>query len=122
MDNTTVPAVPLDALDEIAGKLAFADDSAITVEELKIMGTQVAWIAQHLRENYTALKTTGRVPTVAQGVALARFIRPSLEHKGIAHVCAGGAGLPSDYLYVRLEEPGRPVYEGGIAPNGSTST
>jgi hypothetical protein len=58
-------------------------------------------------------------PTTAQGVALARFLRPAVRDPGLAaYVCRGGAGLPADYLYVRLTDG----YEGGIAPDGRVST
>jgi hypothetical protein len=62
------------------------------------------------------------LPTTAQGVALARFLRGFLRRPGgrsaYATVCRVGAGLPDDYLYVRLHDG----YEGGIAPDGSIST
>lgn len=62
------------------------------------------------------------VPTNAQGIALARFLRPHFRNArpGDAHaqVMRGGLGLPTNYLAVRLPDG----YEGGIAPNGDTST
>ncbi len=59
------------------------------------------------------------VPTNAQGLALARFLRPAFRDKTIgAAVSRGSAGLPDDYLFVRLTDG----YEGGIAPDGRVST
>jgi hypothetical protein len=74
--------------------------------------------ARQLREEYTRL-TAEEIPTCAQGLALARFLRPAFRDKRVgAHVCRGGQGLPEDYLHVRLSDG----YEGGIAPDGRTST
>lgn len=63
------------------------------------------------------------VPTIEQGLALARFLRPAFRdsvHVGLrsAFVARGGAGLPDDYLHVRLQDG----YEGGIDREGRVST
>jgi hypothetical protein len=75
-------------------------------------------LARQLEEEYARL-TTHEIPTGAQGLALARFLAPHLRDMSIgAHVCRGGKGLPEDYLHVRFTDG----YEGGIAPDGATST
>lgn len=90
-------------------------DYALTVSEL----------AQQHREEYVRIHGgNGReVPTYAQGIALARFLRRGFSdevHAGDrhAHVARGGAGLSDDYLYVRLADG----YEGGIDRDGAVST
>lgn len=65
----------------------------------------------------------GEIPTNAQGIALARFLRPAFRDDAhpadrSAHVSRGGAGLPDSYLYVRLSDG----YEGGIDSDGRVST
>lgn len=65
----------------------------------------------------------GKVPTNAQGVALARFLRPSFADDadpGYRHatVMRGGMGLPDDYIAVSLPDG----YVGGIDREGRTST
>jgi hypothetical protein len=62
-------------------------------------------------------------PTPAQGIALARFLRPQFRdtvHPGERHaqVMRGGLGLPDSYIAVRLPTG----YEGGIDREGNTST
>lgn len=85
----------------------------------------LAEFAQQCEDEYvrTAGGDVEDVPTTAQGVALARFLRrqfrPSV-HPGErhAHVSRGGAGLPGDYLHVRMADG----YEGGIDRDGRVST
>lgn len=62
----------------------------------------------------------GEVPTNAQGVALARFLRGHFRNDRFANatVTRGGMGLSDKYLLVRMSDG----YTGGIAPNGDTST
>jgi hypothetical protein len=71
---------------------------------------------------YARLDTEGEVPTNAQGIALARFLRghwTNVENRfRFASVSRGGAGLSDDYLYVRMGDG----YEGGIDRAGRTST
>jgi hypothetical protein len=75
--------------------------------------------AHQVREEYVRLEADGERPKNAQGLALARFLRPAFRDRTVgAHVCRGGAGLPAGYLYVQLSDG----YEGGIAPDGSVST
>lgn len=91
--------------------------------ELEEMLHQLAEVAQEVDMRYVRLDTEGDVPTVAQGVALARFIRNEF-HKDdgepkLAYVSKGGAGLPDTYLHVSF--PGS-SYEGGIDKEGRVST
>lgn len=64
----------------------------------------------------------GKVPTNAQGVALARFLgngfRNAERRFAWANVALGGAGLPDSYLHVRMGDG----YEGGIDREGRVST
>lgn len=68
------------------------------------------------------LDTPDEVPTVEQGIALARFLRPHFREPRpggrYAQVSRGGAGLSDDYLLVRLSDG----YEGGIDRDGRVST
>jgi hypothetical protein len=60
-----------------------------------------------------------QVPTNAQAIALARSLRPALRDKTVgAAVSRGAAGLPDDYLFVRLTDG----YEAGIDLAGRVST
>lgn len=85
----------------------------------------LAELARQVRDDY--VRVSGRrepedMPTVAQGVSLARFLRGHFRHSDpmqrLAYVTHGSAGLPKDFLHVRLGDG----YEGGIAPDGRTST
>lgn len=115
-------------LDERLAALAMqfrtqAEDAGATApqhaEFLRSRLASLSHFVQQLEEDY-ALLTTEEIPTCAQGLALARFLRPTFRDIGIgAHVCRGGLGLPDDYLHVRRLSDG---YEGGIAPDGRTST
>lgn len=80
--------------------------------------TLIEW-ADAIEQLYARLDE-GDTVTNAQGVALARFLRGHFmrDRFSNATVCRGGAGLPDDFLYVRFSDG----YEGGIAPNGDTST
>lgn len=102
--------------------LTQAEDAAATVPQhaafLRRHVEALSELAQQLEDEYVRL-TTEEIPTPAQGLALARFLRPCLRDKRVgASVCRGGQGLPEDYLYVRLSDG----YSGGIAPDGRTST
>lgn len=94
---------------------AFLRDHAYSLSEF----------AQQVREEYerVAGEPEEEIPTNAQGIALARFLRPAFRdnvHPGLrtAHVARGGAGLPEHYLHVVLPDG----YEGGIDRDGRTST
>jgi hypothetical protein len=102
--------------------LAQSKDASATAPQLAaFLHAQVeslSDLAGQLEDEYARL-TTHEIPTCAQGLALARFLAPHLRDMSIgAHVCRGGQGLPSDYLHVRFTDG----YEGGIAPDGRTST
>jgi hypothetical protein len=80
----------------------------------------LAGFATQVREEYERVhgRTIGdRIPTPAQGVALARFMQTLAIH-GQVTITLGGAGLPGDYLHVRFHDG----YEGGIDPDGRVST
>ena len=81
---------------------------------------QLNTLAEQAREQYARLlPANGEIPTIAQGVALAHFLRPHLrDGRGCATVCCGAAGLPDSYVYVRLDDG----YEGGIDREGRVST
>lgn len=81
---------------------------------------RLSQLAVHARECYARLlPADGEIPTSAQGVALARFLRGHLRDRShYATVCRGGAGLPDSCLYVRFDDG----YEGGIEREGRTST
>lgn len=99
--------------------------------------TEDAWFLNHAhklselaaqaRERYTRLlPADGEIPTSAQGVALARFVRPHLrDRRGSATLCRGPRDLPdgdatspAENLYVRCDDG----YEGGIDREGRVST
>lgn len=92
---------------------------------LRDTAAALAEFAQQCEDEY--VRVHGRddesvVPTVAQGVALAWFIRSRKltvngKHIGVT-VALGGAGLPDTYLHVRFSDG----YEGGIDPDGKVST
>lgn len=96
-----------------ANQLAgFLQDHAYTLSE---------W-ADAVEQLYARLDQ-GEIPTNAQGVALARFLRPQFRdtvHPADrrATVTRGGAGLSDTYLLVTL--PGG--YQGGIDHEGRVST
>jgi hypothetical protein len=77
-------------------------------------------LAEQARERYVPLLAADEeVPTSAQGVALARFVRPHLrDRRGSATVCRGPRDLPEGYLCVRCDDG----YEGGIDREGRVST
>lgn len=114
-------------LDERLAALAMqfrtqAEDAGATApQHAEFLRSHVASLAdfvQQLEDEYARL-TTEEIPTCAQGLALAQFLRPAFRDTGIgAHVWRAGLDLPDDYLYVRLSDG----YEGGIAPDGRTST
>jgi hypothetical protein len=97
------------------------DGSATTEQHAQFRLAQVESLSDFARQievEYARL-TAHEIPTCAQGLALARFLAPHLRDRSIgAHVCRGGQGLPEDYLHVRFTDG----YEGGIAPDGRTST
>jgi hypothetical protein len=97
------------ALSEVA---TFLQDHAYTLGE---------W-SDAVRELYARLDE-GEFPTNAQGVALARFLRPAFADDvkpadRFANVSRGGMGLGDSYLLVRLADG----YTGGIDTEGRTST
>lgn len=79
-------------------------------------------LANEVGEHYVRADADGEVPTNAQAIALARFLRPAFNVKDrgyrFARISRGGAGLPEDYLHVVLADG----YEGGIDRDGRTST
>ena len=88
-------------------------------EYLRDHAASLTEFARQVREEYERTVGDEVVPTNAQGLALARFLRPAFRDKTIgAAVSRGSAGLPDDYLFVRLTDG----YEGGIAPDGRVST
>jgi hypothetical protein len=85
----------------------------------------LAEFAEQVREEYVRVAGSREpqdIPTLAQGVALAWFLRGHFRHpdpmKRLAYVTRGSVGLPEDFLHVRFGDG----YEGGIAPDGRTST
>jgi hypothetical protein len=79
--------------------------------------------ANQVRDEYvrTAGNEEDEIPTAAQGVALARFLRPQFRdgvRDAYATVSRGGFDLPTGYIVVRLPDG----YTGGIARDGRTST
>ena len=88
-------------------------------EYLRDHATSLAEFARQVRDEYERVVGDDVVPTNAQGIALARFLRPAFRDKTIgAAVSRGSAGLPDDFLFVRLTDG----YEGGIGPDGRVST
>lgn len=110
-------AVEIDKLGDELGERSIPGGAAA-----REYATVVAELAQECERDYVRLESEGDTPTIAQGVALARFLRPHFRPQSsvapVANVSRGGAGLPADYLYVRFADG----YEGGIAPDGRTST
>ena len=88
-------------------------------EYLRDHAASLAEFARQVRDEYERVVGDEEVPTNAQGIALARFLRSAFRDKTIgAAVSRGSAGLPDDYVYVRLTDG----YEAGIAPDGRVST
>lgn len=76
-----------------------------------------------IRELYARLdEPKGEIPTNAQAIALGNFLRGHFRSDDVssryANVSRGGAGLGDSYLHVRFGDG----YEGGIDPEGRTST
>jgi hypothetical protein len=94
--------------------VSFLQDHASTLAE---------W-SDAVRELYVRLdEPKDEFPTNAQGVALARFLRPAFRDDvrpadRYASVSRGGEGLGDSYLLVRLADG----YTGGIDREGRTST
>ena len=84
--------------------------------------TTLADFAHQLENEYVRVTGDTQVPTTAQGIALARFLRPTFNSGAPgdrhARVSRGGAGLGDDYIHVVLPDG----YEGGIDRDGRTST
>ena len=111
----------LEALAQQFYERAFADYTTADGlrEFLRDHAASLSGFARQVREEYERTGSDVVVPTNAQGLALARFLRPAFRDKTIgAAVSRGSAGLPDDYLFVRLTDG----YEGGIAPDGRVST
>lgn len=83
------------------------DDLAVRASEL----------SNEVAADYVAASSEGELPTPAQGVALARFLRGRLTN-GPAQVSLGGFSLPDGYISVFCEGG----YEAGIDRDGRTST
>ena len=119
MEDRAPLADRLRALATVFQERAWADPKAPNSGFLSDHAASLAEFAQQVEEEYAPLARDHEVPTNAQGVALARFLRAAFRDRAVgAHVCRGGAGLPDDYVYVRLTDG----YEGGIAPDGRVST
>ncbi len=84
------------------------------------LAQELCGLARQARENYERLlPPEGETPTVAQGVALARFLRSRLgQPGGQATITRGGLGLPEHFVHVRFAGG----YEGGIDRDGRVST
>ena len=85
------------------------------------LAEKLAEMANELEADYVLADSEGDVPTNAQGIALARFLRPGFRgdrRDRYASVSRSGAGLGEDYLFIRLADG----YEGGIDRDGRTST
>jgi hypothetical protein len=108
-----------DVLVELAGDVLMRGD-ATGESWFAEHARQLNTLAEQAREQYARLlPANGEIPTSAQGVALARFLRPHLrDGRGCATVCRGAVGLPDSYVYVRLDDG----YEGGIDREGRVST
>ena len=106
---------------EVAADMMACQDKGVQPKDLAEWIDRLVNVAGELEEGYIKLDTEGDVPTVAQGVALARFLRPHFQgdvsHRA-AFVARGGAGLGDNYLHVRFNDG----YEGGIDKTGRTST
>jgi hypothetical protein len=102
-------------------------DPAVVRQWLRNHASTLGEWSSAVRELYVRVdETDGEVPTNAQGIALARFLRAQFRddvHPGdrSAHVSRGGAGLGDDYLHVVLNPYGR-RFEGGIDREGRVST
>lgn len=127
MPQSNIERAPLDErLDALALQFqqrAWDDPKAANSGYLQDHAQSLAEFANQLRDEYVRIVGDDEIPTVAQGVALARFLRPQFRDdvrpgNRSAHITRAGAGLPNDYLHVIL--PGG--YEGGIAPDGRVST
>jgi hypothetical protein len=115
--KASAAAVRLADVPEARELAQFLADHAYTLSE---------W-ADAVRTLYVRVdETDGEVPTNAQGVALARFLRPGFERADRAdrhaQVSRAGAGLGDDYLYVRVPNGRGGWYEGGIDREGRVST
>lgn len=97
-------------------------DPASGLPPMRDFATAVSEFANVCEKEYVRLSDDDETPTVAQGVALARFLRSHFRRDDVssryANVARGGAGLSDTYLHVRFGDG----FEGGIAPDGSVST
>lgn len=87
------------------------DDLAMRASEL----------SNEIADSYVLADAGGDIPTNAQGIALARFLRPQFRdgiRDAYATVARGGFDLPTGYITVRLPDG----YNGGIDREGNTST
>lgn len=88
---------------------------------METMAHELSALALDVQDNYVYLARSGDTPTVAQGVALSRLLRGSLDpaSRGSALITTGGSmGLPHNYLAVRFTDG----YQAGISPEGEIST
>ncbi len=103
------------------------DEDASAAELKQFLRDHLATLGEfgrQVEEDYVRLsggREQEEVPTTAQGVALARFLRGHFRRPDplmrSAHVTRGGGGLSDDYLLVRFHDG-----ECGIDPSGRTST
>jgi hypothetical protein len=112
----------LRALAEEFQRVAWERDARAGDEFLRDHAASLCEFAAQADEEYVRVGGDDEIPTTAQGVALARFLRGFMRGpkgpRAHALVSRAGAGLPEDYLHVRMDDG----YEGGIAPDGATST
>jgi hypothetical protein len=88
------------------------------LDQKHALAVTASHLANEVEEGYVSADAEGELPTNAQGLALARFMRGRIE-KGPVRVWAGGFSmLPAGYLSVSCSDG----FEGGIARDGSTST
>lgn len=126
-DNTRAPIEDrLDALVHQFVSKAWREDTAPAERQYLLdHAASLAEFAEQVRDEYVRIagsRDPEDIPTAAQGVALARFLRGHFRHtdpmKRLAYVTRGSIGLSEDFLHVRFGDG----YEGGIDPSGRTST
>jgi hypothetical protein len=111
-----------DLADRLEGLAREVSDRTNGAEDdwIAALALQLSELGRDARENYERLlPAEGDIPTAAQGVALARFLRSRLRESGsYATVTRGGLGLPDTYLHIQFPDG----YEGGIDREGRLST
>ncbi|HEV3071852.1 MAG TPA: hypothetical protein VGY76_10565 [Solirubrobacteraceae bacterium] len=107
-----------DRLEGLAREVSYRTNGA--EDWITTLALQLSELGRDARENYERLlPAEGDIPTAAQGVALARFLRWRLRESGsYATVTRGDLGLPDTYLHIQFPDG----YEGGIDREGRLST